>query len=175
MFKDAGLDAILCDTYIDPHFISYIEYKEPKRVRFLRIDADVAGALKEMDSGEDASIVDLFTKALEGKNVKVKTEKLKNSAVPAVINVSEFMRRMNEMHRFYQMGDSPEDLTLVVNSACPAVTALKSAAEEVQTVGAKQIYYLALMNFRQLNAEEIDDFTTGYTGVLLQVLNPQGK
>ena len=25
MFKDAGLDAVVCDTYIDPHFISYIE------------------------------------------------------------------------------------------------------------------------------------------------------
>ena len=50
MFKDAGLDAVVCDTYIDPHFISYIEYKNPKKCRFVRIDADVDGALK---SGEE--------------------------------------------------------------------------------------------------------------------------
>ncbi len=171
MFKDAGLDAIVCDTFIDPHFISYIEYKNPKRVRFLRIDADVAGALKEAEGGEDADLVALFTKALDGKNVKVKTEKLKNSAVPAVINVSEFMRRMNEMHSFYQMGESPEDLTLVVNTACPAVMALKGSEEKAQKVGAMQIYYLALMNFRQLTAEEREDFTAGYSDILLNYLD----
>ncbi len=170
MFKDAGLDAIVCDTYIDPHFISYIEYKNPKRVRFLRIDADVAGALKEADGEEDKELIDLFSAALEGKNVKVRTEKLKNTAVPAVINVSEFMRRMNEMHSFYKMGESPEDLTLVVNTACPAVSALKDAGEELKKVGALQIYYLALMSFRQLTAEETEDFTSGYSDVLLNYL-----
>ncbi len=174
MFKDAGLDAIVCDTFIDPHFISYIEYKVPKRVRFLRIDADVAGALKEADGGEDKDLVDLFTKALDGMTVKVKTEKFKNTAVPAVINVSEFMRRMNEMHSFYQMGESPEDLTLVVNAACPAVMALKEADEEAAKLGAVQIYYLALMNFRQLTAEETENFADGYGKILLKYLK-EGK
>ncbi len=174
MFKDAGLDAIVCDTYIDPHFISYIEYKNPKRVRFLRIDADVAGALKDADGREDQELIDLFSKVLEGKNVKVKTEKLKNTAVPAIVNASEFMRRMNEMNRFYQMGASPEDLTLVVNAACPAVQALKEANETLKSAGAMQIYYLALMNFRQLTAEETTDFVTGYTEMLLRSIK-EGK
>ncbi len=170
MFKDAGLDAIVCDTYIDPHFISYIEYKNPKRVRFLRIDADVAGALKEAENGNDSDLEELFKRALDGKNIKIKTEKLKNTAVPAVINVSEFMRRMNEMHSFYRMGESPEDLTLVVNAACPSVQAIKEAGEDAQKVGATQIYYLALMNFRQLTAEETEDFTAGYSDLLLNYL-----
>ncbi len=174
MFKDAGLDAIVCDTYIDPHFISYIEYKAPKRVRFLRIDADVAGALKDADGGEDKDLIDLFTKALDGTAVKIKTEKFKNTAVPAVINVSEFMRRMNEMHSFYQMGESPEDLTLVVNTACPAVMALKEAGEEAAKLGAVQIYYLALMNFRQLTSEETENFANGYGKILLKYLK-EGK
>ncbi len=170
MFKEAGLDAIVCDTYIDPHFISFLEYKNPKRVRFLRIDADVAGALKEGDSGEDKELEEIFKSVLEGKNVKIKTEKLKNSSVPAMINVSEFMRRMNEMNSFYRMGDSPEDLTLVLNSACPAVMALKDAEEPCRTNGAKQVYYLALMNYRRLTAEETEDFASGYADVLLQYL-----
>ena len=46
LFKDAGLDAVLCDAYIDTHFISYIEYKNPKKCRFVRIDADIDNALK---------------------------------------------------------------------------------------------------------------------------------
>ena len=102
MFRDAGMDAIVCDTYIDPHFISYLEYKNPTRVKFMRIDADVDGALKE-ENGEDKEIEEIFTAALGKKKVKIKTEKLKNAAVPAIVNVSEFMRRMSEMNSFYQM------------------------------------------------------------------------
>ncbi len=165
MFRDAGLDAIYCDTYIDPHFLSYLEYKNPTRVRFLRIDADVAGALKE-DSEEDAQLKTLFEKALEGKRVTVRTEKLKDANVPAVVNVSEFARRMSEMHAFYGMGESPADIILVVNVANAAVDALKSAPEDAQTKAAMQIYYLALMNYRPLSPEELSDFVATNTFLL---------
>ena len=48
MFKEAGLNAMVCDnSYIDPHFITFLEYKTPDKVKFARIDADVDGALKE--------------------------------------------------------------------------------------------------------------------------------
>ena len=165
MFRDAGLDAIYCDTYIDPHFLSYLEYKNPTRVRFLRIDADVAGALKE-DSEEDAQLKTLFEKTLEGKRVTVRTEKLKDANVPAVVNVSEFVRRMSEMHAFYGMGESPADIILVVNVANAAVDALKSAPEDAQTKAAMQIYYLALMNYRPLSPEELSDFVATNTFLL---------
>ena len=165
MFRDAGLDAIYCDTYIDPHFLSYLEYKNPTRVRFLRIDADVAGALKE-DSEEDAQLKTLFEKTLEGKRVTVRTEKLKDANVPAVVNVSEFARRMSEMHAFYGMGESPADIILVVNVANAAVDALKSAPEDAQTKAAMQIYYLALMNYRPLSPEELSDFVATNTFLL---------
>ena len=72
------------------------------------------------------------------------------------------------------MGASPEDLTLVVNAACPAVQALKEANETLKSAGAMQIYYLALMNFRQLTAEETTDFVTGYTEMLLRSIK-EGK
>ena len=165
MFRDAGLDAIYCDTYIDPHFLSYLEYKNPTRVRFLRIDADVAGALKE-DSEEDAQLKTLFEKTLEGKRVTVRTEKLKDANVPAVVNVSEFARRMSEMHAFYGMGESPADIILVVNVANAAVDALKFAPEDAQTKAAMQIYYLALMNYRPLSPEELSDFVATNTFLL---------
>ena len=164
MFRDAGLDAIFCDTYIDPHFLSYLEYKNPRRVRFLRIDADVAGALKE-ESAEDEELKKIFESVLEGKHVTVKTEKLKDENVPAVINVSEFARRMSEMHSFYGMGESPADLTLVVNTANPAVAALKDAEEEARKQSALYLYYLALMSYRPLKPEELESFVS--TGNIL--------
>ena len=157
MFRDAGLDAVYCDTYIDPHFLSYLEYKNPRRVRFLRIDADVAGALKE-DSAEDEDLKKIFEAALEGQHVTVKTEKLKDANVPAVINVSEFARRMSEMHSFYGMGESPADLTLVVNTANTAVQALKEADEGIRTQAAQYLYSLALMSYRPLKPEELEKF-----------------
>ncbi len=159
MFRDAGLDAILCDTFIDPHFISYLEYKNPKRVRFLRIDADVDGALKE-ESAEDGELVGIFTSALDGKKVTVKTEKLKDSGVAAVVNVAEFMRRMSEMNSFYRMSeDEEEGVTLVVNTASPAVQALKTAEGETRRAAAMQIYYLALLAYRRLKPEELEEFS----------------
>lgn len=164
MFRDAGMDAVFCDTYIDPHFLSYLEYKNPRRVRFLRIDADVAGALKE-DSEEDGELKKIFEEALEGEGVTVKTEKLKDSNVPAVINVSEFARRMSEMHSFYGMGESPADLTLVVNTANEAVRSLKDAEKQACTQSAQYLYYLALMSYRPLKPNELEKFIA--TGNLL--------
>lgn len=172
MFRDAGMDAIVCDTYIDPHFISYLEYKNPARVKFMRIDADVDGALKE-ENGEDKEIEEIFTAALGKKKVKIKTEKLKNAAVPAIVNVSEFMRRMSEMNSFYQMGEAPEDLTLVVNTANAAVLALKGAEEEKRSRSAMQIYYLALLAYRQLTSEEWDAFTEANTALIENYLKKE--
>lgn len=163
MFKDAGLDAIVCDTYIDPHFISYIEYKNPTRVRFMRIDADVDGALKDSEGGENKEIEDIFTRCLAEKKVKIKTEKLKNASVPAIVNISEFMRRMSEMNSFYRMGESPAEITLIVNTANSAVSALTEMEESKQSVSAKQIYYLALLAYRQLTPEELAEFTENNT------------
>ncbi len=158
LFKDAGLDAILCDTFIDPHFISYLEYKNAKRVRFMRIDADVAVAIKE-ESGSDEELEKIFSEVLGEKGVKIKTEKLKNSAIPAVVNVAEFMRRMSEINTFYQMGEEAADMTLVVNVGAPCVQALKEAEESVRKLAVMQIYYVALLAFRPLKSEELEEFS----------------
>ncbi len=158
MFEDAGMDAIVCDNYVDPHFISYLEYKNPTRVRFLRIDAEIDGALKE-DGEEDTDLQTLFTDVLTEQKVKIKTEKLKNTKIPAIINVSEFMRRMSEMNSFYQMGEGPTDVTLVVNSANECVQAIKTAEKDRQRTAITYIYYQAISAYRALNAEETQAFS----------------
>ena len=169
MFKEAGLDAIVCNGQIDPHFISYLEYRNPTRVRFLRIDADVDAALKE-EAAEDKEIEKIFSDVLSEKKVTVKTEKLKNASVPAVVNVSEFMRRMSEMHTFYQMGESPADITLIVNLANPTVLALKDTDEERRKEAVEHIYYLALMSYRALTSEETEAFALGSVKLLEKYL-----
>ena len=163
MFKDAGLDAIMCDTILDGHFVSYLEYKNPKKCRFLRIDADIDGALKSENAvreDDQKALVDLFKKHLVNQEIAVKAEYFKSGKLPAVVNLDEFMRRMSEMNGFYGMdeADSTKHATLVLNLTNPVVSGILQQSEEKQAVIVNQIYYLAMLSFKKLTSEELSDF-----------------
>ena len=162
MFKDAGLDAIVCDTYIDPHFISYIEYKNPTKCRFVRIDADIDGALKASDeeATDNSALIETFKKHLNNQDIVIKAERFKSGKVPAIVNVEEFMRRMSEMNGFYGMEqtDPSKNATLVLNLTNPVISGLMNQTEEKQKVIVNQIYYLAMLSYRKLSPEELSDF-----------------
>ena len=162
MFKDAGLDAILCDTMIDPHFVSFIEYKNPKKCRFVRIDADIDGALKgeNVNEEEGEALVEAFKTHLINQEIAVKAERFKSGKVPAIVNVDEFMRRMSEMGGFYGMegADLTKNATLVLNLTNPVIAGLLSQPEEKQKFIVDQIYYLAMLSYKKLSPEELSDF-----------------
>ncbi len=158
LFKDSALSAICCDNFIDPHFLSYLEYKAPDKIKFMRIDADIDGALKSEENAEDSVITDIFKNALNNDKVTVKTEKLKNVEVPAVIVVDEYMRRYSEMGKFYGMSEGDLNKTLIVNTACPVVEKLKELGDEKQKFVAGYIYSLALAAFKKLTPDELSKF-----------------
>ena len=158
MFRNAGLNAITCNTFIDPHFISFIEYKAPDKYKFTRIDADVAGALKGEDAAEDSVIAEIFKNAIGDDKVTVKTQQLKNAEVPAIINVDEYMRRYSEMGQFYGMSDEEIGKVLVVNTANSVIGKIKELGEEKQKFVAEYVYLLALSSFRKLTSEEAQKF-----------------
>ncbi len=158
LFKDEGLTAICCDNFIDPHFLSFIEYKAPDKIKFTRIDSDIDGALKAQDSGEDSVIADIFKNALNNDKLTVKTEKLKNADVPAVIVVDEYMRRYSEMGQYYGMSEGELNKTIVVNTACPVIEKIKELDEEKQKFVANYVYSLALASFKKLTPEELEKF-----------------
>ncbi len=171
MFRAAGLNAIVCDSFVDPHYISYIEYKESGKFRFLRIDADVDAALKAENSADeeaDKALADAFSKSLAVEGVTVKVERLKAQDVPAVINVAEFARRFGEMNAFYGMegADADRDMTLVLNAANPVVQAFLSLDEEKKTFVAKQVYYLAKLSYKKLSPDEMKDFSANSVQLL---------
>ena len=134
MFRAAGLNAIVCDTLVDPHFLSYLEYKETGKYRFLRIDADVDAALKagESSADEDKALVDAFKAALNNTTIAVKAEKFKSAEIPAIVNVSEMSRRFGEMNAFYGLAgaDADRDMTLVINTANPVLQAFTGLDDE---------------------------------------------
>ena len=170
MFKDAGLDAIVCDTYIDPHFISFLEYKNAKKCRFVRIDADIDGALKgeNSENTDNTQLIETFKKHLVNKDITVKTEAFKTGKIPAVVNVDEFMRRMSEMNGFYGMGevDPSKNATLVLNLTNPVVSSILKQTEEKQALIVNQIYYLAMLSYKKLSPEELSDFVNKTTEML---------
>lgn len=163
MFKNAGLNAIVCDTFIDPHFVSYLEYKETGKYKFLRIDADIDGALKagESNAEDNKALVEAFKAALKNTTIAVKAEKFKSEEIPAVINVSEFSRRFGEMNAFYGLAgaDVDRDMTLVINTANAVVQAFVGLDADKQKFIANQIYYMAMLSYKKLTPEEMKDFT----------------
>ena len=158
LFKDQNLDAISCDTFIDPHFLSFLEYKAPDKIKFMRIDADIDGALKAEDSQNDEVIIDIFKNALGNDKITIKTEKLKNSEVPAVIVVDEYMRRYTEMGQFYGMSDGGLNKTVIVNTASPVIEKLKLLDGDKQKFVAGYVYSLALASFKKLSPDEQEKF-----------------
>ena len=158
MFRDAGLNAIMCDNFIDPHFVSYLEYKMPDKLKFMRIDSDIAGALKGEDGAVDSVLIDIFKNAIGDDKLTIKTQALKNTAVPAVINADEYMRRYSEMGAFYGMSEGEVAKTMIINTANPVIAKIKELSDEKQKFVAGYIYSLALMSYKKLTPEEFDKF-----------------
>ena len=179
MFAAEGIEVVVLDKLIDTQFINVIE-QENDGVKFVRIDADVASALKaDGKAEENAKLADLFKKVSGNKELKVKFELLKNAKVPAILNISEESRRMDDMMKMYRMSGNdmgnmsfPTDATLVVNASSPLITRLSGEVESDEAKAekiAKQIYTLALLSQRQLTADELQNFLTDSFDMLEQL------
>lgn len=179
LFKDNGMEAVELTTRLDVPFISYLEAYAGAGVSFVRIDS-AADMLKNKD-GEAVSedkvkeLTELFKDSL-GKEVKVKAEPLMAEDVSAVIELSEQSRRMQEMSAMYGMDASafPSDETLVLNSDNNVVKLLMemknddSKKEETKLI-CEQIYSLATMSNKTLDADEMTDFI-GRSNKILEML-----
>ena len=158
LFKDQNLNAIHCDTFIDPHFLTYLEYKTPDKIKFMRIDADIDAALKSSESAEDSVLVDIIKNTLNNDKLTIKCEALKNSATPAIIIVDEFMRRYSEMGQIYGMSDGDINKTLIINTESSVISKLKELSDEKQKFVVNYIYLSALSAYKKLTPDELEQF-----------------
>ncbi len=163
MFAAQGIDVVVLPNMLDTQFAQTVE-SDREGVKFLRVDAEVASALSDEDSEEIESVAKLF-RDLGGEKLKVEFKKLKDTATPAVLNVSEESRRMEDMMKMYAMSageampDALLDSTLIVNTSCPIITKLSADADEAHAKRiAKQIYALAKLSQRKLSANELSEF-----------------
>lgn len=168
LFRDNGLTAAVLTHVIDPHFISMLEYKEQQKLHFLRIDSDLGSALKTQQSQEgqkqleeeNKPLVEAVKAALGREKLTIQAQSLKSGGTPAVILLSEYARRIQDMSRAYGEsfpGMDPE-MTLVLNTENPVVKKIPSLSGEAQELVCRQVFDLAMLSHKPLSAQELSEF-----------------
>lgn len=171
MFKENGLTAAVLTHAIDPHFVSLLEYKNPDEMKFLRIDADLGEALKvsqpeaesedakKAQEEENNKLIECVKACLPDEKLEYKVESLKATETPAVILLSEYARRIQDMNKVLGESFAPEgQVTLVLNSENEIVKKIPSLTEENRKLVCEHIYDLALMAHKPLSAEQMSKF-----------------
>ncbi len=168
LYKDQGIPVLVLDQLIDGQFINVIELNE-QNVTFQRIDAVTDELTKEGEEDQKtSSLSELFALAA-GKGITVKETALKDETIPAILNITEQSRRMNEMAQIYGMKDVhiPMEEILVLNTENPIVQKIGANKEsDTSQAIAKQLYLLAVLNQRQLTAEELNSLLEGSYDIL---------
>ena len=186
MFKEHGMEAVVLDTMIDNHFISFLEEKNHD-VKFARIDSDLTDTLKSDDGpGEETKklhtekLEKIFRTALGNDALKVSVESLKSDGTPAVILLSEQSRRFREMSRSFGGGMDmssmfPNEETLVLNLRNPLIKRLMeldadSSREADVSFAARHIHDLAMLGHKPLDGQAMTEFLERSNELLARIL-----
>lgn len=166
LFEAESIRVAYFEKQFEIQFLSMLE-REMENVKFVRVDADVAAALKtDEKTEENQTLVDLFKDVSSNADLKVCFESLKTDSVPAILTISEESRRLEEMMRMYSGNAAlPEgmtkDETLVLNTASPLIGRLAELAERDKERAKKMgsyIYKLSVLSQRKFTAEEMKSF-----------------
>lgn len=198
LHKNQGLEVLFMDSFIDSHFITFLEREHPE-VKFSRVDADLdenlidkekAGEIVDPKTNKTRSeqVKELFEQALNKPKVTIRTEALKSdnveAAPPAIVLLPEHLRRMQEMNALLtqQMVQFPEEHTLLVNTAHPLVQNLlhrsqgsiiqadgQSSSGELVNLMCQHIYDLALLAQKGFDADSMKSFVERSNQVLTRL------
>ena len=161
LYTERGIDVAVLDfRELDAGFMNFMEYSGNCGVKFARVDADVSGLTEEGEEGKDLDenqLQDLFRKELGNDKLPVKLAAMANTDLIAMVTEDEQGRRMREAYRMMNM---PESYTLVLNRRNATVAALAGRDPEDETTKllCEQIYDLARMSAKPLEAEQITEF-----------------
>ncbi|WP_255348393.1 molecular chaperone HtpG [Gloeocapsa sp. PCC 7428] len=204
LHKNQGLEVLFMDSFIDTHFITFLEREYPD-VKFSRVDSDLDETLLDQDKA--AEIVDpktnktrselikeLFQQALNKPKLNIRTEALKSDdpqgTPPAMVLLPEFMRRIQEMNAFMQQqaAQFPEEHILLVNTAHPLIQNLvslnqgsivqgdtASPSAELANMICHHVYDLALMAQKGFDAEGMKAFVERSNQVLTKLTERAAK
>ncbi|HIK11710.1 MAG TPA: molecular chaperone HtpG [Oscillatoriaceae cyanobacterium M33_DOE_052] len=198
LHKSQGLEVLFMDSFIDPHFISFLE-REYRDAKFSRVDSDLDETLldKEKKASEivdpttnktrSDQIKEIFEQALNKPKVNIRTEALKSEdpqgAPPAMVLLPEFLRRLRDMNALVaqEMAQFPEEHILLVNTSHPLIQNLvnltqgsiigseKSPSAELANMICQQVYELALMAQKGFDADTMKSFVERSNKLLTQL------
>lgn len=174
LLSSEGIETVLLDRLIDTQFITSVEANSEGKVRFVRVDSEVADALKGDGSADELPHISDIFKKLAGEKTKVEFTAFKDKETPVILSVSEEMRRFNDMMKLYSKGtpDVPLDVTLTVNTESPLMKKISdiydSDREKAEMI-ASQVLSLSKLTQRQLTPDELSDFLKGSYSVLEKI------
>ena len=165
MFSAQDIRIAVCQKPLDAQFLSTLEMYD-STVKYLRIDADIASALKQDgDADIKEELVTLFKKVSGNEELKVEFAALKDASIPALITLSEESRRMDEMLKLYAMNGMdmginsyPQQITLTLNLSSPLISKLETMTGKRQEIMAASLWGLAKLSQKKLSAEELQKF-----------------
>lgn len=175
MFKNEGINVVVLADFIDNNYMSIVEQSE-ESVKFLRIDAEADALKTDGESAENEKVKELFAKISGNDTMKITFMPLKDTKIPALLNIDEESRRFSEMMKMYAAAskkmqeDLPQQATLVLNTENALIKKLETncenGASDIDEAIARQIYTLALIGQRQLTAAELESFLDNSYGLL---------
>ncbi|MEQ8957078.1 MAG: molecular chaperone HtpG, partial [Coleofasciculus sp. C2-GNP5-27] len=200
LHKNQGLEVLYMDSFIDTHFISFLE-QEYSDVKFSRVDSELDNTLVDQDKAADIVdpktnktrselVKELFEQAINKSKVNVKTQALKSDdpqgTPPAMVLLPEAMRRLQDMTALLQQQTAqfPEEHILVVNTAHPLIENLveisqgsivqgvgQSPSGELANLICQHVYDLALMAQKGFDAKGMKSFVERSNQVLTRLTN----
>ncbi len=163
LFAARGIEIALLDKVIDTSFMGLLE--QEKNIKFVRVDADIEALKGDGESFENEALANLFKTVSKNEKLTVKFEALADTKTPALLNISEEARRMDDMMKFYAANGAmeymniPVESTLVLNTQSPLIKKMSDETDSEKTkIVAHQVYMLALLTQRQLKADELQEF-----------------
>ena len=164
MAESKNIKVVLFDRPIDVQFASFAEdYSEG--IKFLRVDSDISDIL-DASAKESEKLKELFSTVVsEGDTIEFSA--LPDETIPALLNVDEDLRRMEEIMRMYGMNNpTAPNQKFVINSACPLISKLDAMCDNSPETAkdlAEYIYKLAQLSQKKFTAEEMQEFMSiGY-------------
>ncbi len=174
MFTSQGIKVALFERPIETQFCTMLEqYME--NVKFVRVDAEIADTLKgDGCVSENEELADIFKKASGNDKLEIKFDSLKDSSVPALLNISEESRRMEEMMRFYGMSADamPTEMTLVLNTSSSLIAKLSDTLSQDPDKAisiASYIYKVSLLSQKKFSADEMQSFMKDSFELLMKI------
>ena len=175
MLEAKGIKVVNFPQMIDTQYVQMLESVN-ESVKFKRVDSDIADALRgEGEAAHSEVLEQLFREAAKNDKLTVKCERLTDTAVPAILTLTEESRRMQDMLKLYAMSgmDMGKDFTaesaLLVNLDNPLIRKLAEGAGDNAPLLAKQIYSLAVLSQRRFGEAEMKDFLATSYDVLLKL------